>query len=50
MAWAGITNCYYWVDPTKGAAGVLMSQIMPFGDQGILDLFRQVESLAYAEA
>ncbi len=48
MTWAGITNCYYWIDPTKGAAGVLMSQVMPFGDQGILDLFRQIESLVYA--
>ena len=48
FTWAGITNCYYWVDPTAGAAGVLMSQVMPFGDQGIFDLFRQTEAVAYA--
>ena len=48
--WAGITNCYYWVDPTAKAAGVLMSQIMPFGDQGVLDLFNKIEALVYAPA
>ncbi len=50
MSWAGITNCYYWVDPRLGAAGVLMSQVMPFGDHGILDLFRRVEALAYVSS
>ena len=50
MTWAGITNCYYWVDPTMRAAGVLMSQVMPFGDHGILDLFRRVEASVYPGA
>ena len=50
LTWAGITNCYYWVDPTEGAAGVLMSQVMPFGDQSILDLFRRIEALVYTSA
>ena len=48
MTWAGITNCYYWVDPTARVAGVLMSQVMPFGDKGLLDLFRRIEGMAYA--
>ena len=50
MSWAGITNCYYWIDPTLGAAGILMSQVMPFGDHGILDLFRRLEALAYVSS
>ena len=50
MMWAGITNCYYWVDPTAKAAGVLMSQVMPFGDEGIFDVFRAMESMVYADA
>ena len=48
MAWAGLTNCHYWVDPTSRAAGVLMSQVLPFGDAGVLDVFRRVEALTYA--
>ena len=48
MTWGGITNCYYWVDPRSRAAGVLMSQVLPFGDPGVLDVFRRVEALAYS--
>ena len=48
MTWGGATNCYYWVDPKSRAAGVLMSQVLPFGDPGVLNAFRGVEALAYS--
>ena len=34
LAWAGIFNSYYWIDPASGVGGVFMSQLAPFGDAG----------------
>lgn len=48
MAWAGIFNSYYWVDPVKGVGGVFVSQLSPFGDPGALDCFGALERMAYA--
>lgn len=50
LAWAGIFNSYYWIDPAKGLAGVFMSQLSPFGDPGALGMFGALERLAYFEA
>lgn len=48
LAWAGIFNSYYWIDPSSGVAGVFMSQLSPFGDPGALDMFGALERMAYA--
>ena len=48
MAWAGIFNSYYWVDPVKGVGGVFVSQLSPFGDPGALDCFGALERMAYS--
>ncbi len=48
LAWAGIFNSYYWIDPASGVGGVLMSQLQPFGDPGALALFGALERMAYA--
>ena len=48
MAWAGIFNSYYWVDPVKGVGGVFISQLSPFGDPGALDCFGALERMAYS--
>ncbi|WP_284126382.1 serine hydrolase domain-containing protein [Parerythrobacter aestuarii] len=48
LAWAGIFNSYYWIDPTEGVGGVFVSQLAPFGDQGALDSFGALERMAYA--
>jgi len=48
LAWAGIFNSYYWIDPAKGVGGVLMSQLSPFGDAGALGCFGALERMAYA--
>lgn len=48
LAWAGIFNSYYWIDPTKGVAGVFMSQLAPFGDPRALAMFGALERMAYA--
>ena len=48
LAWAGIFNSYYWIDPTAGVAGVFITQLSPFGDPGALEAFGALERMAYA--
>lgn len=47
LAWAGIFNSYYWIDPANGVGGVMMSQLAPFGDAGALGFFGALERAAY---
>lgn len=47
LAWAGIFNSYYWIDPAAGVAGVFISQLSPFGDPGALAAFGALEQMAY---
>ena len=47
LAWAGIFNSYYWIDPAAGVAGVFISQLSPFGDPGALAAFGMLEQMAY---
>jgi CubicO group peptidase (beta-lactamase class C family) len=48
LAWAGLTNCYYWADPRSGVAGVLLAQVLPFADPAILATFEAMERAVYA--
>jgi methyl acetate hydrolase len=48
LAWAGINNTYYWLDPAKNVAGVLMTQILPFADKTALGLLDRFERAVYA--
>jgi CubicO group peptidase (beta-lactamase class C family) len=48
LAWAGIFNSYFWIDPASGIAGVMMSQLSPFGDSGALSFLGAIEQAAYA--
>ena len=48
LAWAGLANTYYWIDPTKRLTGVILTQILPFADARALRLFEQFESAIYA--
>ncbi len=48
LAWAGLGNTYFWIDPAKRIAGVIMTQIVPFADAKVLDLFGKFERAVYA--
>ena len=48
LAWAGINNTYFWLDPQKRVAGVLMTQILPFADSKVLGLLDRFEAAVYA--
>jgi CubicO group peptidase (beta-lactamase class C family) len=48
--WAGIFNCYYWVDRASGIGGVFLTQVLPFFDQSCVEAAVGVELAAYADA
>jgi methyl acetate hydrolase len=47
LAWAGLNNTYYWLDPTRKVAGVLMTQILPFADPAVLQALDSFECAVY---
>jgi methyl acetate hydrolase len=48
LAWAGLANTYFWLDPKKKVTGVILTQILPFADQKALQLLADFESAVYA--
>ena len=48
LAWAGLGNTYFWVDPAKGVAGVILMQLIPFADPKALSLLDDFEKALYA--
>jgi methyl acetate hydrolase len=48
LAWAGLGNTYFWIDPAKGVAGVILMQLIPFGDAKALAAFDGFEKAVYA--
>jgi CubicO group peptidase (beta-lactamase class C family) len=47
LAWAGLGNCYYWIDRAVGAAGIFCAQLLPFADPRTLDAFAAFERAVY---
>ena len=48
--WAGLTNCYHWIDRAAGVTGVFMTQVLPFYDARIIETLARFEQGVYAEA
>ena len=47
LAWAGLGNSYFWIDPQNGVAGIYATQILPFVDEKSLPLFLDFETAVY---
>src|SRR5580658_530325 len=50
LAWGGVANTYFWIDPRKAVAGVLMMQYLPFADKEGLAVFSDFERAVYSGA
>jgi methyl acetate hydrolase len=50
LGWAGLANLYYWLDPARRVAGVIMTQILPFADPAAVNLNGRFERGVYALA
>jgi methyl acetate hydrolase len=48
LAWAGLGNTYFWIDPRRGVAGVILMQLLPFADPQSLELLGDFERAVYA--
>jgi methyl acetate hydrolase len=46
--WAGLFNSYFWVDRAAGVGAVLMTQVLPFFDAGVVELLVGFEQAVYA--
>jgi methyl acetate hydrolase len=47
LTWAGLFNTYYWIDPQKHVAGVILTQILPFADHRAVKLYGEFERRVY---
>jgi CubicO group peptidase (beta-lactamase class C family) len=48
LAWAGLANSYYWIDPNRKVAGVFATQVLPFFDQKAVQAFGAFETAVYS--
>jgi CubicO group peptidase (beta-lactamase class C family) len=48
LAWAGLANTYFWIDPARNVAGVILMQLLPFADAKCLEAFGGFERGVYA--
>jgi len=48
LAWAGLANTYFWIDPARDIAGVILMQLLPFADKQCLETFAGFERGVYA--
>jgi methyl acetate hydrolase len=47
LAWAGLANTFFWIDPIRQVTGVYLTQILPFFDHKAIGLFRDYETAVY---
>ncbi|MGD0914162.1 MAG: serine hydrolase domain-containing protein, partial [Terracidiphilus sp.] len=49
LAWAGLYNTYYWIDPKRALCAVILMQYLPFADKQALGLLEEFEQAIYAK-
>jgi methyl acetate hydrolase len=48
LAWAGLFNTFFWIDPKRSTCGVLMMQFLPFVDKEAVGLLGDFERAVYS--
>lgn len=48
LAWAGLANTYFWIDPARDISGVILMQVLPFVDGKCVEAFAGFEKGLYA--
>jgi CubicO group peptidase (beta-lactamase class C family) len=49
LAWAGLANSYYWIDPVRQVTGVFATQVLPFFDAKAVQAFEGFETALYQQ-
>jgi len=47
LAWAGLANSYYWIDPARKVTGVYAAQLLPFFDAKAVAALEGFETAVY---
>ena len=47
LAWAGLYNTFFWIDPKRNRCGVILMQFLPFVDKEAIGLFDEFERAVY---
>jgi CubicO group peptidase (beta-lactamase class C family) len=47
LFWTGLANTFFWIDLKKRVTGVFLTQIFPFFDPKVINLFRDYETAVY---
>lgn len=47
ISWAGLLNCYFWLDPVRKVTGALFTQLLPFFDDRVVALYGDFERELY---
>lgn len=50
LAWAGIFNTFFWIDPPRKTCAVVLMQVLPFSDDAAISAVEQFERAVYAHA
>ncbi len=50
LAWAGIFNTEFWIDPAAGIGGILLMQYLPFYDDAAIETLQGFEKRIYGGA
>ncbi len=48
LSWAGLFNTYYWLDPSRRIAAVILTQILPFADKATVGVYGEYERARFA--
>jgi CubicO group peptidase (beta-lactamase class C family) len=48
LAWAGLYNTFFWIDPQRARCAVLLMQFLPFVDRAAIGLLGDFERAVYA--
>jgi methyl acetate hydrolase len=49
LSWGGINNTFFWIDPARGIAGVILMQYLPFADAKALATYDAFERAVYQQ-
>jgi methyl acetate hydrolase len=47
ISWAGLLNCYFWLDPVQKVTGAIFTQLLPFYDEKVVKLYGTFERRLY---
>jgi methyl acetate hydrolase len=47
LAWAGINNTFYWIDPKRNLCAVILMQFLPFVDKQAVGMLDEFERAVY---